>query len=308
MNENLTFFILSTSGAPVKQATFSKNFLRFLSVICLAIVGVVGYGAYDYYHLKLNALDNGELKRKISHQFDEISVQRKQIQVFAGEINQLKTKLVSLRKFEKKIRMVASLDKADDKDSLFGIGGSMPEDLDTTLDLTEKHNGLIREMHDQVEQLELATINQHKSFEILLDSLNDQRNLLASTPAIQPTKGWITSTFGYRKSPFTGKREFHKGLDIANKAGTPILAPADGVVTFAGVKGFFGKLMIIDHGYGMVTRYAHIRKFLKQPGEAVKRGDIIAEVGSTGRTTGPHLHYEVLVSGAPVNPEKYILD
>ena len=133
-------------------------------------------------------------------------------------------------------------------------------------------------------------------------------DLLASTPAIRPTKGWKTSGFGYRVSPFTGLKEFHKGVDIATRKGTPIIASADGVVTFAGTKGMMGRVITIDHGHGMITRYGHLHKALKKRGDAVKRGEKIALVGSSGRSTGPHLHYEVLLNGLPVNPEKYILN
>jgi murein DD-endopeptidase MepM/ murein hydrolase activator NlpD len=135
---------------------------------------------------------------------------------------------------------------------------------------------------------------------------------LASTPAIRPLSGdaksWVTSRFGYRKSPFTGRREFHKGLDIASRKGTPILATADGVVTFAGKKGLLGMTIVIDHGHGMKTRYGHNHELLKKRGDKVKRWEPIALMGSSGRSTGPHTHYEVHLNGIPVNPEKYILN
>ena len=170
----------------------------------------------------------------------------------------------------------------------------------------------MRDMHEQIEQLSLASVNQQEELESLLKSLEDQQNLLASTPAIRPVSrnvtSWITSRFGYRKSPFTGRRELHKGYDIASRQGTPILATADGVVTFAGKKGLYGKFIVIDHGHGMITRYGHCQKLLKKRGDKVKRWDTIALMGSTGRSTGPHVHYEVHLNGIPVNPVKYIVN
>ncbi|NNJ99260.1 MAG: M23 family metallopeptidase [Desulfatitalea sp.] len=163
-------------------------------------------------------------------------------------------------------------------------------------------------MHVQIDQLENASQRQEYSFAHLVKQLEVQKNLLAHTPAIRPAKGWVTSTFAYRQSPFTGKREFHTGLDIANKHGTKIVATADGVVSFAGTNGAFGKTVVIDHGYGLVTRYAHLQEGLKKKGEPVRRGEVIARMGNTGRTTGPHLHYEVRLNGMPVNPSKYILN
>jgi murein DD-endopeptidase MepM/ murein hydrolase activator NlpD len=243
---------------------------------------------------------------------DEIHLQRKQIQEFASEINALKGKLLALDNFEKKIRIIANLENTNESDNIFGVGGSIPDDLDAQLPLTEKHNSLMRDMHEQIEQLSRASGSQQEEFESLLRSLEDQQNLLASTPAIRPIsrrlKSWVTSKFGYRKSPFTGKREFHKAYDIASRKGTPILATADGVVTFSGKKGLLGNTIVIDHGHGMVTRYGHSHKLLKKRGDKVKRWETIALMGSTGRSTGPHVHYEVHLNGIPVNPEKYMLN
>jgi len=215
---------------------------------------------------------------------------------------------VTLNNFEKKIRVIANLDQKNDQESLFGVGGSIPEDLATDVDLAKRQTGLLREMHEQVDNLNLATSNQKSGFSSLLEALEGQRNLLACTPAIRPVRGWMTSRFGYRNSPFTGRRELHKGLDIANREGTQIIAPADGIVKFTGRKGLLGKAMDIDHGHGMITRYGHLKEILKKRGEPVKRGDIIAEMGDTGRSTGSHLHYEVHLNGVPVNPIKYILN
>lgn len=308
MRQKISFLVLSNTGFLIKQITVSRAFLSLLGLFvttCLIFSGLV---FFDYYNLKRELRNNQELKSLTSAQRDEILNQRKQIQRFAIEINKLKSKLVALHSFEKKIRIIANIEKSDDQDSVFGVGGSIPEDLDTKLPLTEKHNSLLREMHEQSNQLDQALTKQKNGFESLLKSLEDQLNLLASTPAIRPTKGWITSRFGYRKSPFTGLREFHKGLDMAIRKGTPIMATADGIVTFSGRKGSLGKALVIDHGYGMVTRYGHLQKILKKPGNIVKRGDMIGRVGSSGRSTGPHLHYEVLLNGIPVNPEKYILN
>ncbi|MCP4745390.1 MAG: M23 family metallopeptidase [Desulfobacteraceae bacterium] len=163
-------------------------------------------------------------------------------------------------------------------------------------------------MHFQVEQLDLAVHEKKVALSDLLETFEHQKNHLAHTPAIRPAKGWISSNFGYRRSPFTGKREFHKGLDIANKKGTVIVATADGVVSVVEKKGSFGLLLMIDHGFGITTRFAHIDKAVKAPGETVKRGELIAHMGNTGRSTGPHLHYEVRLNGVPVNPSKYIFN
>ncbi len=142
----------------------------------------------------------------------------------------------------------------------------------------------------------------------LWESLSERQNLLAATPSIKPVRGWFTSKFGYRISPFTSKPVMHNGLDVAASPGSPIYAPADGIVSFAGYDPGYGKLVSIDHGYGVVTRFGHTSQVYVELGQKVKRRDVIAAVGSTGRSTGPHLHYEVRVNDVPVDPSNYILD
>jgi murein DD-endopeptidase MepM/ murein hydrolase activator NlpD len=308
MREHINFFILSGTGSPGKHLTISRAMLRVFGVFFVVALIYSGYVIYDYAKLKRSVLNNRELEHDISNLQDEIDSQRRQIQTFAGQINTLKSKLIALGDFEKKIRIIANIESSDEQDNLFGVGGSAPEDLDAQIPLRETHNSLIRGMHEQTRQLEQAAVQQQEGFETLYSYLEDHRNLLASTPAIRPTQGWTTSGFGYRTSPFTGLREFHKGLDIATRKGTSIIATANGIVTYVGTKGFLGKTVDVDHGHGMVTRYSHLYKALKKTGDVVNRGEAIAQVGSTGRTTGPHLHYEVLLNGIPVNPEKYILN
>ena len=126
--------------------------------------------------------------------------------------------------------------------------------------------------------------------------------LAAATPSIWPVTGWLSSTFGTRADPFTGAPDFHSGLDIAADAGEPVRATADGVVTMAAPHGNFGNLVVLDHGYGIGTRYGHLSGFAVAPGQRVRKGDTIGYVGSTGRSTSPHLHYELFLNGRPANP------
>lgn len=131
----------------------------------------------------------------------------------------------------------------------------------------------------------------------------ERRQALASaTPSIWPIAGWISSGFGHRRDPFTGQRDFHPGLDISGDAGRQIQAPADGTITTAGYSGNYGNLIVIDHGFGLTTRFGHLSRFAVMAGQQVQRGQVIGYVGSTGRSTSPHLHYEVLVNGQLTNP------
>jgi murein DD-endopeptidase MepM/ murein hydrolase activator NlpD len=308
MAKKITFFIASNTGASVKKATVSGIVLA--SICIISLIGLFAFGAavYDYCRLKTGFTSVDDLHRDITYQNNEIKTQRKQIQKYADEINKLKSKMIQFNNFEKKIRIIANIEETGKQDGVFGVGGLTPEDLDINLSLTKSHNSLLREMHEQVTQLNQISMQQIEGFESLLKYLDDQKSLLASTPAVSPTKGWITSRFGYRKSPFTGRKEFHKGLDIASRMKTPVQATADGVIVFCGSKGFLGKVVVIDHGHGMVTRYAHLHKTLKKKGDRVKRGDMIGLIGNSGRSTGPHLHYNVRLNGISVNPKKYILN
>lgn len=142
----------------------------------------------------------------------------------------------------------------------------------------------------------------------LWQNLSDRISLLGATPSIRPVNGWVTSKFGYRKSPFSRTSRMHHGLDIAANFGTPVRAPAEGIVSYVGYDGGYGKLVSIDHGYGVVTRYGHNAQIFVKVGQKIKRGEKIAAVGNTGRSTGPHLHYEIRVNGVPVDPNQFILD
>ncbi|TFG96833.1 MAG: M23 family metallopeptidase [Myxococcales bacterium] len=165
--------------------------------------------------------------------------------------------------------------------------------------------GLLRR---EAERLGLVADARALSLKELVDELEDKHQHLASSPAIWPTRGWLTSGFGKRISPFTGRRQFHAGIDIATARGTKVVAPARGRVEFVGAKGPLGNALLIDHGYGIRTQYGHNDKILVKRGDVVERGQKIALVGNTGRSTGPHLHYTVEVNGKAVNPIDFIFD
>ena len=129
---------------------------------------------------------------------------------------------------------------------------------------------------------------------------------LIQAPNLWPVEGIVTGSFGEREDPFNGEGAFHSGIDIGSSYGHPVIAPADGVVTFAQVMEGYGRLIQIDHGHGISTRYGHLSAYAVVPGVHVHRGEIIGFVGLTGRTTGPHLHYEVRINNVPVNPQKYL--
>jgi murein DD-endopeptidase MepM/ murein hydrolase activator NlpD len=190
-----------------------------------------------------------------------------------------------------------------------GLGGPDPLAAELTVSSidTERKQQLAA-MHRELQRLELGMTHEEGELKLLSTHLKEQQTLLNFTPSVWPVRGWISSHFGYRVSPFTGRRELHKGLDIVNRRGTPVVVTADGRVVFAGYKRGYGKMVIVDHGLDRVTKYGHLSEISVQSGDQVTRGQKLGLVGSTGRSTGPHLHYEVVVNGKAVDPVDYLLN
>jgi murein DD-endopeptidase MepM/ murein hydrolase activator NlpD len=308
MKKKLTLLIFDGTGNPIKQTSIPRMLLPMAFMIVMAASTLLYLGISDYLRLKKEVQDVHRLRSSLQMQEERVVQHQSQIVSFSNKIDALNAKLAELGNFEQKIRIIANLEPNNDGSSFFGVGGSDPEDLDPTTMLEQDYQELVRDMHVEINEIDHASHNQQRSFSAIFSQLEGKRNLLAATPSIRPLKGWVSSRFGYRESPFTGRREFHRGLDIATHAGSPIIAPADGLVTFAGRKGLMGNMVAIEHGFGMVTRYGHAQKLLKKKGARVKRGETIALVGNTGRSTGPHLHYEVRLNGVAVNPVNYFFN
>jgi len=308
MKKKLTLLIFDATGTPIRQTRIPRMLIPMVAVAFMAVAVGLYLGVSDYLRLRNESKHLVILRSALQAQEERIAQQQDQILSFSSKIDAMKTRMADLHNFEQKIRIIANLETQDGEAGLFGIGGSEPDDLDPSAMMAQDYQELVRDMHVEIDEIDHASHTQEASFSSLFSQLKGKRNLLAATPYIRPVKGWISSRFGRRESPFTGRREFHRGLDIANRTGTPIIAPADGTVTYAGRKGLMGNLVTIDHGFGMVTRYGHCKQFLKKKGERVKRGETIALMGNTGRSTGPHLHYEVRLNGVAVNPMHYFLN
>ena len=161
-------------------------------------------------------------------------------------------------------------------------------------------------LDEELGALRQRTESLDRSFGELRQAWEKRLRVLASTPSLQPVAGPFSDGFGWRKDPFTGEREFHRGIDIVAPLGTEVRAAADGLVTAAGRMNGYGKVIHLSHGFGHGTRYGHLSEISVRPGTRVHRGDVIGRVGSTGRSSGPHLHYEVFVGGRAVDPRKYL--
>ncbi len=248
-------------------------------------------------------------ERELNNALKKNQEQNIQLASFNTKFNTMAQELARLQEFNTKIRVMVDLDQGNPSQSLTSMGGpaliKASQDDFLPLYRTER---LARRMHSFIDQLATDAKLEELRQQEIISFLGHKQEILAHTPSIWPTTGWITSRFGYRKSPFTSRREMHKGLDISAPTGTPIYATAEGKVVKIQRDNGYGKNIMVDHGGGIVTRYAHLSGYAVKQGEQVQRGQLIAYVGNTGRSTGPHLHYEVRLNGVPVNPLRYILD
>ncbi|MBN2123993.1 MAG: M23 family metallopeptidase [Deltaproteobacteria bacterium] len=299
--KKMMIVLLPEGSKRVRQFSVPKILIGFLFILCLSVALVLGWVVKDYIAVKTQIPRLAILEK-------ENADQKVQLFTLADKIDQISRRVVDLKKFDSKLKTMVNLEVSQDNTQLLGIGGSDSDLVASDSGVQSAHRKLVRAMHRSLDNLdkEISVRNQEKSE--LCGYLESQKSRLLCTPSIWPSRGWISSGFGYRISPFTNQKEFHKGVDICSRMKTPIIAPADGIVASTGMDYGYGKTVTVSHGYGLVTRYAHVHKALVKKGDHVKRGQQIALVGNTGRTTGPHLHYEVHLNGVPVNPLQYILN
>jgi murein DD-endopeptidase MepM/ murein hydrolase activator NlpD len=217
------------------------------------------------------------------------------------EINQ---NLDLLTNSDDQLRIHADIPRIDNEMREVGIGGA----LVTGIGLDDEDE-LVRKLVLDIDKIEREIRLQRQSFGEIERQLSEKEKLINHTPSIRPIEGgYMSSPFGQRRDPFTRQWRQHNGLDFSNERGTPVFATADGVVVHAKAMHGLGKVVVIDHGYGFKTDYGHLSVFSVAIGSRVTRGQKIGEVGNTGRSTGPHLHYEVHVDGQPVNPIDYFFE
>jgi murein DD-endopeptidase MepM/ murein hydrolase activator NlpD len=211
---------------------------------------------------------------------------------FDGNLRKIQEQLAEYEDRTRQLAIVAGLQGVDNGSDA-GIGGPAPlaeEELTDFGDLGRRAAAIASQL-DRVDA-----------------KLDERLQWISSTPAIAPVHGILTSGFGWRSDPLTHGRGDHQGVDIAAAAGQPVRASADGIVLRAGLLGGMGKAVYVAHGFGVTTRYGHLSRIDVRPGQRIQRGDVLGLVGSTGRSTGSHLHYEVRIDGDAVNPLAYILD
>jgi len=298
----LTFIVLPSDSSKSKKIKVSRNLFRAGGIVFGLFLIICAYVVIDYGTMKLQVRDYGELRK-------ENTSQKIELQALSSRVNDVESRMARLKLFDKKLRILANVEASDKlaEQEHTGMGGPSSDEA-YFLSVEEKKKALVENMRTDITSLESETRLQETSFTELQEHLLSQSSILASTPSILPARGWMTSAFGNRKDPFTGRKHRHKGIDLANRIGTPIYAPADGIITRVAMLPQFGKMVEVNHGYGTKTRYGHLSKIDVKVGQKIKRGDKIAGMGNTGRSTGPHVHYEIVVNGVNVNPYKYIVN
>jgi murein DD-endopeptidase MepM/ murein hydrolase activator NlpD len=299
--KKITIMFIPDRARTVRQFKFPKALIHFLFLFLLSAPVFISLLFADYYNLKKQVPEHMRL-------IEENMQQEAQLAALVDKIGQINSKLIELKEFDNRLKVMVNIEQGEDNTQFLGIGGSDLTLADSEYSVEKAHRKLVRLMHQSLDNLDTEINIQTQEKTELYKFLEEKKSMFACTPSIWPVKGWVRSKFGYRISPFTNEKEFHEGLDIAARTGTLIVAPADGVVSAVGEIYGYGTILTISHGYNLRTRYAHLSKVLVKKGQSVKRGEKIALVGNTGRSTGPHLHYEVVLNGVPVDPLNYILN
>jgi septal ring factor EnvC (AmiA/AmiB activator) len=237
---------------------------------------------------------------------------RQQASALSSSLEDLRSQLSTMREVNVRIRMMLGLDPPKIPPSPLGLGGKEESSLATQPGglggERETITSIAVRLQQKLEWLKDEAVIQERYLRELTGIVGERKAQWASTPSIWPVRGWVSSGFGRRVSPFTGKDTMHGGVDISAPMRTPIIAPAAGTVAFAGNEAGLGNTVSLSHGYGMRTIYGHMDKLNVKTGQSVRRGDLLGWVGSTGLSTGPHLHYEIEVDGNAVDPLKYVID
>ena len=286
--KKFTFLIIPEGSHQVRRFNIKRSLLKgYLACAALVLVGLTAM-TVDYV---TSELDQAELNRLQT----ENQTQRNELQRLVAGLEDIQKEMRLMAQTDAKVRIMADLSKPK-PDAMVGIGG--PPEID--------ENDSFAQLQTRIDHMRRDIDLRRESQEEIQGFLNDQRSMVGAEPAGWPVKGWLTSNFGMRKSPFSGKRKMHEGYDIAARTGTPIIVTADGVVSKAETVPGYGKLVVIEHGYGYRTYYGHNSKIHVRAGQRVTRGQKIASVGNTGRSTGAHVHYEIRRNGVPVNPKKFM--
>ncbi len=295
--KKLTFMLIPHARGILKQISIP------VSVIYLSGAAVVVLLLVSLYFLAQSFND-----RVTSHELERLRTENQALterfEQMRWTLAEVESRYDELVEKEVYVRTVFDLPAIDEQERRLGIGGPISPAVAAMSDAQKAAYTTEVEL-DRLLRLSRFELEKYDEVEAALLDLKDR---LDHTPSIWPAKGWRSRGFGMKFDPFTGYKRMHRGIDIANQRGTSIIAAADGKVVRASSSGGLGKMIVVNHGYGFETRYAHLSQYKVKVGQRIKRGQIVGLMGSTGYSTGPHLHYEVRRNGKAVNPIKYILN
>jgi murein DD-endopeptidase MepM/ murein hydrolase activator NlpD len=305
-NPSYSVIIVSDAKSTNKEFAVSAKFIKNAILAFSFLVLFFGFIIFQYLTMTLD-------KQKMKSLELEARDKQQKISTLSATIEDLNQRLKKMETYKERIMVATGLTSPL---ALKEVGSGGPEfDGQAGGNFSITPHTLPGGMNMRPQNLLSKTKAIQENAKQIEDTLksvesmvNQQKLQLAATPAIWPTRGYISGVFGNRVHPFTGRYEFHSALDIATQLGNKVIAPADGVVLVAESKEYYGKMIIIDHGFGYTTRYGHLSGFNIREGQRVKRYDVIGYVGTTGRSSGPHLHYEVRYFDKPMNPADFILD
>jgi murein DD-endopeptidase MepM/ murein hydrolase activator NlpD len=261
-----------------------------LGLLATAAISVIGLSG-QHVLLEKQWVQLASLKRRVDDQ-------RKLIDTFQERVSSVRTEIMNWKASHEKMWEAFGPDQG--KQQKTGIGGASPDIYSATAGVKPQHPA------EEIELLASTVAEEGPRLKELEHVVSRTGKMMSALPLRWPLRGHVRSEFGTRQSPWTGALEHHDGLDIGSPPGTPVKCPAPGRVMIATAGGDFGKHVLIDHGNGVRSLYGHLRKIDVKAGQKVEKGDVIGQVGSTGRSTGPHLHYELLVQGKPVNPRSFL--
>jgi murein DD-endopeptidase MepM/ murein hydrolase activator NlpD len=291
----VSIIIVPHNKAKSKNISLSEKAVKIAAGIGIFVFAALAVFLIDYFTMNVT-------RQKYKILWDENAQQKTAIAQYQQTVDKLQTTIDNYENYAKKLNVMAGLKSDELLEGEPGIGG--PGDSQEMGDISPPQTLDIGDLSDISQKADRIA----KNLDTLTSFFEDQTLQLASTPTIWPTKGYMSSAYGWRDDPFTGKRVFHHGIDIATNKGNPIYATADGTVIQVRTDKIGGKTVKIKHMFGYVTIYCHMSEFLVKVGQKVKRGDTIGLVGSTGKARGPHVHYEVQLNSKEKNPYFYILE
>jgi len=310
-NRVYRILIVPEGSAKVRRFRLTGGSIKLWMLLTFAIIAGSGFLGIHYLHMADKVAMNPALK-------DENILLKSRLRVVQEELARIDSTLQRIDQFSAKVQTITRL---NDPERNLAIGPLSNREAGTSAVLYAKGERIdyadeaidskvaLRLIDANLDSIESKGLGVETSMRDLHEYFTIDQTRLESTPSVRPIASkLLTSTFGTRRDPYTGQRVMHKGIDFATDLGSDIIASADGVVVFADNRGKYGKTLVIDHGYGMQTHYAHMSAFKVEVGQKIKRGQVVGAAGNTGRTTGVHLHYEVRFNGIPQDPELFILD